>query len=120
MKVRFGLALVAAVLAAGTGCASGGGSGPAEGPSSGQAGASGVRPRANEHTRAAELYLTQALSAEDSVTEKTRYNQTLQSALAVITADPGNPQSYFQAGQAYVGLNDIVAADSMLTQAEEM
>ncbi len=119
MNVRLGLALAAALVLAGTGCASGGGpSGAAANPGGSGAMQGGVRPRSNEHTRSAELFLTQALSAEDEETKQARYGQALQSALAGITADPGNPQSIFQAGQAYVGLNDFLGADSMLTKAE--
>ncbi len=124
MNVRLGLALAAAVVFAGTGCASGGAAGPsgsAEAPvAAGERLEVGVRPRDNEHTRSAELYLTQALSAEEEAQARTRFEQALQASLAGITADPGNPKSFYQAGQAYVGLNDFVGADSMLTRAEEL
>jgi tetratricopeptide (TPR) repeat protein len=125
MKVRLGLVLAAATLMTGAGCAAGGGggsSGPETGPSlpGGQMLEEGVRPRDNSQTRAADLALTQAQSTTDEAVIQQRYTQALQAAMEGIAADPENPKSYFQAGQAYVGLNDYVGADSMLTRAEEI
>jgi tetratricopeptide (TPR) repeat protein len=125
MKVRLGLVLAAATLFTGVGCASGGGGGsnvPAAGPTlpGGQVLEEGIRPRDNTHTRAADLALTQAQSTTDEVVIQQRYTQALQAAMDGIEADPENPKSYMQAGQAYIGLNDFVGADSMLTRAEEL
>jgi tetratricopeptide (TPR) repeat protein len=125
MKVRLGLVLAIATLITGAGCAAGGGgsaeSAPA-GPSlpGGVLLEEGVRPRDNTHTRSADLALTQAQSTTDEVVMQQRYQEALQSSLDGIAADPENPKSYFQAGQAYVGLGDYVGADSMLTKAEEI
>jgi tetratricopeptide (TPR) repeat protein len=44
----------------------------------------------------------------------------LTAATEGISADPQNPKSYFQAAQAYVGLDDFAGADSMFTKAEEL
>ena len=119
MKVRLGLVLAAATLMTGAGCAAGGGgasSAPATGPSlpGGQMLEEGVRPRDNSQTRAADLALTQAQSTTDEAVIQQRYTQALQSAMEGIAADPENPKSYFQAGQAYVGLNDYLGQTSSL------
>jgi tetratricopeptide (TPR) repeat protein len=125
MKVRLGLVLAAVTLLTGAGCAAGGGggaSGPSAGPSipGGQVLEPGIRPRDNSYTRAADLALTQAQSTTDEEVIQERYTQALQAALDGIEADPENPKSYLQAGQADIGLNDFVGADSMLTRAEEI
>ena len=126
MNVRLGLVLAIATLITGAGCAAGGGGG---GESVAPAGpalpggvilAEGVRPRDNSHTRSADLALTQAQSTTDELVIRQRFQAALQSAMDGIAADPENPKSYFQAGQAYVGLEDFVGADSMLTKAEEI
>ncbi len=123
MNVRLGLVLAVTALITGTGCASGGGGGTApSGPM--LPGAElldqGIRPSDNSHTRSADLALTQAQSTTDEVVIQQRYQEALQSAMDGITADSTNPKSYFQAGQAFVGLNDYVGADSMFTRAEEI
>jgi len=126
MKVRLGLVLTAATLFTGLGCAAGGGGGgassPAAGPSlpGGQVLEEGIRPRDNSHTRAADLALTQAQSTTDEAVIQQRFTQALQSSLDGIAADPENPKSYLQAGEAYIGLNDYLGADSMFTRAEEL
>lgn len=125
MKVRLGLVLATATLITGTGCAAGGGSSGATAPAGpslpgGVVLEEGIRPRDNTQTRAADLALTQAQATTDEVVIQQRYQEALQSALEGIAADPENPKSYFQAGQAYVGLGDYVGADSMLTKAEEI
>lgn len=125
MKVRYGLALATVALIFGTGCASGGGgapSGASAGPTlpGGELLEEGTPPRDNSYTRAADLYLTQAQSTAEEAEAAQRWQQGLESALAGIEADPENPKSYFQAGLAYVGLEDYLAADSMLTKAEEI
>jgi tetratricopeptide (TPR) repeat protein len=80
----------------------------------------GTRPRDNDHTNSADLYLVQAQGAVDEAEGADRYRLALQSAQAGIMADPGNPKSYFQAAQAFVGLEDFVGADSMFARAEEI
>jgi len=126
MKVRLGLVLAAVTLITGAGCAAGGGSGAnqpaAAGPTlpGGQVLEPGIRPRDNSHTRSADLALTQAQSTTDEAVAQQRYTQALQSAMDGIEADPENPKSYFQAGEAMVGLNDFVGADTMFTKAEDL
>ncbi|MFC1575588.1 tetratricopeptide repeat protein [Gemmatimonadota bacterium] len=127
MNVRLGLVLTTAAIISGTGCAaSGGGSGPtaASGTSpmlpSAQTLEEGTRPRDNSHTSSAELYLTQAQTSSDEAEQGQRYRQALTAAQDGIAADPGNPQSYFQAGQAYVGLGDWTNANTMLTKADSI
>jgi tetratricopeptide (TPR) repeat protein len=48
------------------------------------------------------------------------YQQAMQAVLDGLEADPGNPLSYFQGGQAAAGLGDYVAADSLFDKAEEL
>ncbi len=123
MKVRLGLVLATAALLLGTGCASGGG------PSAGPAGATlpsgevlppGIRPQDNEHTKSADLYLTQAQAATDPAQQQQRYQQALEEAKAGINANPENAKSYFQAAQADVGLNNFAEAATMFDKAEEL
>lgn len=123
MNVRHGLVLAAAALFTGTGCASGGGGGTAPaGPMvpGGEVLEQGIRPKDNSHTRSADLALTQAQSTTDEAVIQQRYQEALQSAMDGMVADATNPKSYFQAGQAYVGMGDYVGADSMFTRAEEI
>ncbi len=124
MKVRLGLVLATATLITGAGCAASGGGGASApaGPvlPGGEVLEEGIRPRDNSHTRSADLALTQAQSTTDEAVIQQRYQEALVAALDGITADAENPKSYYQAGQAYVGLNDFIGADSMLTKAEEL
>jgi len=124
MKVRLGLVLATATLITGAGCAASGGGGASApaGPvlPGGEVLEEGIRPRDNSHTRSADLALTQAQSTTDEAVIQQRFQEALVAALDGITADAENPKSYYQAGQAYVGLNDFIGADSMLTKAEEL
>ena len=119
MKVRYGLALVTAFAMMAGACASGGGGPAPSGPEASQA-EEGLPIRDNSNTRSADLFLMRALSEEDEAQQQQRYQQALGAALAGITENPDNPKSYFQAGQAYIGLGDYAGADSMLTRTEEM
>ncbi len=112
MKLPSGAALALVLLVGAGACASGGG-GSAEGEE-------GIRPRDNTHTRTAQLLLVQAQSAVSEEEERQRYEAALEACLAGIEAEPENPQSRFQAAQAFLGLGDVVGADSMFTQAVEM
>ena len=107
-KSRFGLPLVAATVFVLSGCASGGGGGGG--------GEDGNPPRENDHTRTAELYLTQAQTL--GATE--RYQDALNSAVSSILEDSTNALGYFQAARAHLGLADYVAADSLFDVALEL
>lgn len=125
MKVRLGLVLAAAALFAGSGCAAGGSGGESSAPSGptlpgGQVLEEGIRPRDNSHTRSADLNLTRAQSTSDEVEARRYFQDAMQAALDGITADPENPKSYFQGGQAAVGIGDYAAADSLFDRAEEI
>ena len=124
MKVRIGLVLATAAIISGTGCAGGGASPGASGAApmtpQGEVIPEGIRPRDNNHTRSAELYLAQASTASDEETRMERYQQALQAAQDGITADPENAKSYFQAGQSMIGLGDFAGAAEMLDRAEEI
>ncbi len=125
MKVRIGLVLVTAAVISGTGCASGGG-GPASGSGetvttpSGEVLPPGIRPRDNNHTNSAELYLAQAASETDEAEREERFQQALEAAREGIAADPENAKSYFQAAQAHVGLGNWGEAADMFDRAEEI
>jgi tetratricopeptide (TPR) repeat protein len=106
-KSRFGFPLVAATVFALSGCASGGGGGGGE---------EGNPPRENDHTRTAELYLTQA----QTLGAVERYQQALTAAVNSIMEDSTNALGYFQAARAQIGLADYVAADSLFDAALEL
>lgn len=81
------------------------------------AAAEAQRPSNNMHTRSAETYLSQA-QREAVVADKVEaLNQALEAAFAGVENDPDNPRSWFQAGQAYVGLQDWAGADSVFDRA---
>src|SRR5690606_5464602 len=78
------------------------------------------RPSNNMHTRSAETYLSQA-DREAVVADKVAaLNSALEAAFAGIENDPDNPRSWFQAGQAYIGLQDWAGADSVFDRAESL
>jgi tetratricopeptide (TPR) repeat protein len=81
------------------------------------AAAEAQRPSNNMHTRSAETYLSQA-QREVVVADKVEaLNKALEAAFAGVENDPDNPRSWFQAGQAYVGLQDWAGADSVFDRA---
>ena len=80
----------------------------------------GEPPRDNNQTSQAALLLLQAGDQEDPQRSETFYQQALGSGQAGIQLDSTNAQSYFQAGQAYIGLGDYAAADEMFDRAEEI
>jgi len=77
-------------------------------------------PEDNMWTRSATLYLSQAQSNPNPEQKQARYQEALDAAREGIENRPDNATSYYQAGRALVGLNDFLAADSMLTSAEEL
>lgn len=124
MKVRLGLVLATFALFTSIGCAAGGGGGTTA-PSSpslpgGELLEEGTPPRDNEHTRSADLFLTQAQSTTDEAEVQQRFQDALQAAQDGIAADPENPKSYYQAAQAMVGLGDYDGAAEMFEKAEEI
>jgi tetratricopeptide (TPR) repeat protein len=67
----------------------------------------GTPPTDNEFTSQATISLLRG-----------SYDQALAQAEAGIAAEPGNPQGYFQAGEALVGLGRLEEAAAMLDRAE--
>lgn len=127
MNARSSLALVAGLALIAGGCASGGSGGAgAAAPSDepivigGRSLEEGISPRDNASTQMAMLYLSQAQTADDPAAAEQRFQEALDASLEGIEADPENPQSWFQAGQAYLGLGDFEGADSTLARAEEL
>ena len=100
--------LVASVLAL-SGCATGGGGGGGDGGGS-------DAYRDSEYTRTAELRLTQAELAGTL----DNFQLALDAARKEIANDPGNALGYFQAARAQIGLEDFVAADTLLEKAVEL
>lgn len=121
MRFQPGVLLAASMVIVAGGCAagSGGGGGGADTPMP-PGMEEGVPPRDNMFTRTAALALSQAMQNADPGERQSRYQEALQAALNGITNQPNNPQSYRQAGEAYVGLNDLAGADSMWTTAEDL
>ena len=119
--MRFQLAVVLAagtvIVAGGCGGGSGGGPGDAALPPGVE---EGVPPRDNMFTRTAGLALSQAMQNADPSEREARYQDALQASLEGIANQPNNPQSYRQAGEAYIGLNDLSGADSMWTRAADL
>lgn len=123
MKPRHGLVLLAA-LAVGA-CAppssSNGGGGeaaePAAAPNLDEL-PQGTEPSDNMYTRSAGLYLRRAHQNPDVEEKRQRFQEALEAAINGIEMEPGNPKPYKQAAEAYLGLGDVVGADSMFTRAE--
>ena len=123
MKVRVGIVLAASAAIAAGGCAASGGGGASETVGPAGAGAlvsSGTPPRDNTYTRSAALYLSRAQQNPDPSERRQRFQEALTASIDGITNQPGNPKSYMQAGQSYIGLTDLVGADSMWTKAEDI
>lgn len=113
-RARLGfIAAVASGLAAG-GCASGGGGGG--GATGGEF--EGYAPSDNTHTRTAQFALLQAGAAEDG--GEARYREALAAATTSIGQEADNPLGYMLAGQAQIGLDDYVAADSLFDKALDL
>ena len=119
MKFQLGVVLAASTVIVAGGCAAGSGGGAADTPLPPGV-EQGVPPRDNMFTRTAALALSQAMQNADPSERAARYQDALQASLEGIANQPNNPQSYRQAGEAYVGLNDLAGADSMWTKAEDL
>ena len=119
MKFQLGVVLAASTVIVAGGCAAGSGGGGGDTPMPPGV-EQGVPPRDNMFTRTAALALSQAMQNADPSERQARYQDALQASLEGIAGQPGNPQSYRQAGEAYVGLNDLAGADSMWTKAEDL
>ena len=112
MKSVKGL-LFAFAMAGLTACASGGGGGGAT-----DAEPTGSRPQDDTYTNAAGVHLAQAALGGENA--QASYQSALSSAIEAIQADPDNPKAYLLAGQAAIGLNNYVQADTMFDRAEEI
>ncbi len=78
----------------------------------------GFAPSENTHTRTAQFALLQAGAAEDG--GEARYREALAAAMTSIAQEADNPMGYMLAGQAQIGLDDYVAADSLFDKALEL
>ncbi len=110
MRFRSGMIFALGATLALGGCAAGaaGGGGPATSPT-GKVYPEGTRPSESRFTAPANLFLAQQ-----------QYQRALESAQQGIAADSTNPQHYFIAGQALVGLGQIGEAIEMFDRAEEI
>ena len=70
----------------------------------------------NSTTRTAEVALTQAASRNDTRSPQERYEQALGILEQNFEKDDVPAESYLFAAHAYLGLRDLVGADSMLTK----
>jgi tetratricopeptide (TPR) repeat protein len=126
MKARTGLAFLAGLALIAGGCASSGTSGAGAAGAGGdivvggRTLAEGISPRDNANTRSAQLYLSQAQASDDPAVRQERFQQALEAAQQGMEADPENPLSWFQAGEAHIGLGDYTEADRNLARAEEL
>jgi tetratricopeptide (TPR) repeat protein len=80
----------------------------------------GDEPRDNEHTEEAFLALFQAGQTADPARIEEFAREALAAAQAGMNEDPENAQSYFQAGSAYLFLDDFESAGQMFDRAEEI
>jgi tetratricopeptide (TPR) repeat protein len=78
----------------------------------------GDPPRDNDQTGLAALMLLQASQASDEARQNELYQRALEAAQAGIQLDATNAQSYYQAGEAYMGLGDYSMAGEMFERAE--
>jgi tetratricopeptide (TPR) repeat protein len=83
----------------------------------GEPGVAGQRPRDDANTRAASVSLVQASLASGEEARR-HYEEALFAATDAIERDPSNPRAYLIAGQAAVGVEDWVMADTMFARAE--
>ncbi len=125
MKARTGLAVLAGLALIAGGCASSGTAGAAASGGGdivigGRTLAEGIAPRDNANTRSAQLFLSQAQASDDPAVRQERFQQALAEAEAGMQADPENPLSWFQAGEAHIGLGNYEEADRHLARAEEL
>ncbi len=125
MKLRMSMAIAGVLALSAGGCASGGGgtSAPTERPatiSGGEVLAQGEPERNNDMTRASARALEDAAQAATPAEATALYRQAADAANEAIAADPTNPLPYFQAGLAYIGLEDYAGAARMLDRAEEL
>ncbi len=118
MRVRFGAVGAALAFAVALGGCATGGSGPSVSTGLGSAEdlpdwvaelPEGTEPRDNDYTGNATLALLQG-----------NFEQALEEARAGMEADPDNPQAYYQAGEAHLGLGNLEEASAMLDRAEEL
>lgn len=117
MKIRFGLVAVAGLVVAAAGCASGGSSAPELGPD-GQPIPEASRPRDDNFTTSATLYLTQAQSATDAADARERYSLADEAARNALNNNPSNPLAMLLGARTAAGLGQYERADSLYTQAE--
>ncbi|MEJ2678012.1 MAG: tetratricopeptide repeat protein, partial [Gemmatimonadota bacterium] len=96
-----------------------GGCATAGGGAAGSAASGGVKPSDDGQTRAASLYLARAVSAPDS-TAQDLYQKALEASTQAAQDNPQNPKAYYLMGQAQAGLGHYVAADSLLTKAQDL
>lgn len=124
MKLRMSMAMAGVLALSAGGCASGGAtSAPTERPpsiSGGEVLAQGEPERNNDMTRSSARALEDAALAETPQAATALYQQAADAANEAIAADITNPLPYFQAGLAYIGLQDYGRAASMLDRAEEL
>ena len=115
VRSRFEFTLLAASAIVLSGCAAGAAGGGGGGGAVGEGGSG--RPRETTATNTAMFILVSAAEANDPVA---RYQEALTAALRAVNEDPNNPLAYLLAGRSHIGVGSYLAADSMLTRAEEL
>lgn len=105
--------ILAITVAFASACASTGGGGETAAPEAGN------RPEDNSFTNTAGIHLVQAGTTEGEQAQS-HYREALTAAIEGIQADSTNPKPYLQAGQAAIGLEQWVQADTMFEHALEL
>lgn len=110
MRVRSGMLFVVGAGLLLGGCAAGapGGGGPVTSPT-GRVYEPGTRPSESRFTAPAKLFLAQE-----------QYQRALEQAQQGLEADANNPQHYFLAGQAHLGLGNVDEALEMFERAQQI
>lgn len=77
----------------------------------------GDKPKGGMYVSSAELYLSRARTNPNPEDKRKLYQEAVDVLRDGFEKQPDNPRNYEMAGQALVGLNDYVAADSAFTKA---
>jgi len=78
------------------------------------------KPSGNVWTRSAEVYLDQALKANNAVDKTRFFKEATDQITLAMQKDPNNPFAWQLAGKTYIAMGDAAKADSMFDRAETL